>query len=123
MRRFGFRRYHVLRARDDLTLQERGDRAVAFLERNLHKALSVLAALNALEAAVVEAERLHAQFRQRAPRTHTMLRRMRATGGVISLLTVRDKRDEKEARSIGPRGLATAGSDYDVSEKCTRLFA
>lgn len=112
---FGGTQYAEAKAVFDLAERER--LAVEFLQRNLPKALSMLVALQALEDAAIEAERLHEQLRKGAPRVHAKLRQMKSAGGAISVSIVREKTKKDDARSIGPRGFGKADSDYDSTEE------
>ena len=77
-------------AKGKFDLEERERRAIDFLEKNLSKTASMLAALGRLKLAVFEAERLYLEFTGRAPRIHERLRRLRGLAGPLEATVLGD---------------------------------
>lgn len=101
-------------AKEAFDKEERERQAVAFLERNYLKLPAMLAALQAIRTAAVEAFAIHVQFKKEAPRIHKMLRQIKNAGGSLRVsIVVQREEVEDEDRIEGPRGFGKAESDYD----------
>ena len=111
---------HYAQAFADLKKREHEDWLVDFLTLNLTKLVSILAALNALEEAAIEALRLYKQLHQRVPRILKKLREIKRQGGHLIVTIVQERRgraDDNDVRAIGPRGITTRDSEYDAYDE------
>jgi hypothetical protein len=97
-------------AKETFDREERERRAVEFLEKNLHKALAMIAALEAIRSAAIEADRLYAELKRRAPIAQRVLRGIRTGSGLLKVSIVTERDETNESQIEGPRGLGR-GSD------------
>lgn len=112
---FGGTMYADARDRFDRTERER--RASEFLERNYPKLLQMLVALEAIRPATLEAARLYADFKRKAPAIQKEFRKINNRDSGTLKVTVVQERVANDNRVEGPRGFGKTDSEYDSHDE------